>query len=132
MSPNGTTMFSTNKSTNPASGVPQNRPSAAFANQGTTSPNGSQAYDNNSLIYLNGTQGINDQPIYLRPNGGRASMAPVVPRNQGLRYGNPVYYGTNQGMIGAVTGTWGGCGGDERSMDLDGSEILNSYVGNYF
>ncbi|XP_056165181.1 uncharacterized protein LOC130137584 [Syzygium oleosum] len=134
MSPNGTTMFTTNNSTNPAVGVPQNRPSTAFANQGTTFPNGSQAYGNNGLMYLNGTQGINNQPIYLRPNGGGASMAPMVPQNQGLGYGNPVYYGANQGMMSGVTGMWGGGGGrgDEGSMGLDGSEILNSYVGDYF
>ncbi|KAI3431162.1 uncharacterized protein J3R85_007882 [Psidium guajava] len=142
MSPNGTTVFATrgpiNNGTNPPMDVPQSQPSAA--------------YGHNGIVYLNGAQGMNNQPIFLRPNG--APMAAVVPQNQGFGYGNPGYNGANQGMMGGVkdmaiggffsgigqsagseafqglTGMLGGGGGG--SMGHDGSEFMNSYVGDYF
>ncbi|XP_056165184.1 uncharacterized protein LOC130137587 [Syzygium oleosum] len=146
MSPDGTTGFTTrgplNNGTNPAMVVPQSRPSLA--------------YSNNGVLYLNAAQGINNQMIYLRPNGGGAPMAAVVPQNQGLGYGNPVFYGAHNGMMGgmkemAITGLASGFGGafgeelfpgvtgmrggdddGEGSMGLEGSEILNSDFGEYF
>ncbi|XP_056165064.1 uncharacterized protein LOC130137541 [Syzygium oleosum] len=145
MSLDGTTVFTTrspmNNSTNPPMGVPQSRPCAA--------------YSNNGVVYLTGAQGTNNQPIYLRPNGGGVPMAAVVPQNQGLCCGNPVYNGANHGMMGGmkamaigglVSGVgeslggeifqgaadlWGGGGGD-GSMGPDGTEFMNSYVGDYF
>lgn len=155
---NGMTLFTTpgpiNNSPGPAMAVAQNRPNAAFANQGATFPYGSHAYSNSGVPHLNGTQGISNQQIYLRPNGGG-----VVPQYQGFGYGNPGYYGANHGMMDGVTGMaigglasgfgeaaggemfqWvtdgldggGSGGGGEGLMGLDGSEIMNSYAGDYF
>ncbi|KAK3442451.1 hypothetical protein EUGRSUZ_B02609 [Eucalyptus grandis] len=138
MSPDGTTVFTArspiHNSTNPPAGVPQSRPSAA--------------YSNNGIVYLTGAQGIiNNQPMYLRPNGVGAPMAAVVPQ------------GANHGMTGGLTGTaiggvfagigesvgqeichgvtdmWRGGGHGsvgQGSMGLDGTETMNAYVGDYF
>ncbi|KAF8039995.1 hypothetical protein BT93_B2268 [Corymbia citriodora subsp. variegata] len=149
MSPHGMTVFSTrgpiNNSTNPPMCVPPSRPSAA--------------YSNNGVVYLTGAQGITNQPIHLRPNCVGAPMAALVPQNQGFGYGNPGHNGANHGMMAGVTGMaiggvstgigesvgqeifqgvtdmWGGGGhhgGGDGPMGLDGTEIMNSYVGDYF